>query len=105
TGAACVWTKGATRLGSNSPRECLVSGEWCGLAAAQPAKQRVAYPRGTAAREAIRKEETRIFDGLMGRERAKETLAGVRVEMQQLMERDVGIFRDEAGLSDACGKL
>src|SRR6059058_1426164 len=69
------------------------------------AKQRVAYPRGTAAREALRKEETCIFDGLMGRERGKETLAGVRVEMQQLMERDVGIFRDEAGLSDACGKL
>ena len=46
-----------------------------------------------------------MFDGLMGRERGKETLAGVRVEMQQLMERDVGIFRDEAGLADACGQL
>src|SRR2546425_274883 len=61
--------------------------------------------RGEASREALRKEEARVFDGLMGRERGKETLAGVRVEMQQLMERDVGIFRDEAGLADACGKL
>src|SRR5256712_11855295 len=25
--------------------------------------------------------------------------------MQQLMDRDVGIFREEAGLADACGKL
>src|SRR5213594_961129 len=81
---ACVSINGANRLGSNSLSECLVFGEWCGLAAAQYAKQRVAYPRGTA---------------------TKETLAGVRVEMQQLMERDVGIFRDEAGLADACGQL
>ena len=80
-------------------------GEWCGLAAAQFAKQKAAYPRGTASREALRREEARVFDGLMGRERGKETLAGVRVEMQQLMERDVGIFREQAGLADACGKL
>src|SRR2546422_11308898 len=101
----CVSSNGANRLGSTSLSECLVFGEWCGLAAAQYAKQRVAYPRGTATRETLRREEARVFDGLMGRERGKETLAGVRVERQQLMERDVGIFRDEAGLADACGQL
>ena len=46
-----------------------------------------------------------MFGGLLGRERGKETLAGIRVEMQQRMERDVGIFRDEAGLADACSQL
>ena len=103
--AACVSINGANRLGSNSLSECLVFGEWCGLTAAQYAKQKAAYPRGASAREALRREESRVFDSLLGRERGKETLAGIRVEMQQRMERDVGIFRDEAGLADACSQL
>src|SRR2546428_4532270 len=90
--AACVSINGANRLGSNSLSECLVFGEWCGLAAAQHAKQKAAYPRGAASREALRKEEARVFDGLMGRERGKETLAGGPVAMPQLMERDVRVF-------------
>jgi len=46
-----------------------------------------------------------VFDGLLSRERATETVSGLRVEMQQLMERDVGIFREESALADACGML
>jgi len=102
---ACVSINGANRLGSNSLSECLVFGEWCGLTAATFAQQKPAFPRGGPARDALRTEEKRVFDGLLGRERGKETLAGVRVEMQQLMDRDVGIYRDEAGLADASGKL
>jgi len=103
--AACVSINGANRLGSNSLSECLVFGAVSGLAAAEYAKKKTSYPRSAAARDALRKEEARVFDGLLGRERGKETLAGIRVEMQQLMERDVGIFRDEAGLANACGML
>src|SRR5437660_12315854 len=102
---ACVSINGANRLGSNSLSECLVFGAACGLAAAEFAKKRPSYPRGTAAREALKKEEARVFDGLLGRERGKETVAGLRVEMQQLMERDVGIFREESAVADACGML
>jgi len=102
---ACVSINGANRLGSNSLSECLVFGAVSGLAAAEYAKKKTSYPRSAAARDALRKEEARVFDGLLGRERGKETLAGIRVEMQQLMERDVGIFRDEAGLANACGML
>src|SRR5213078_3209971 len=86
---ASVSINGANRLGSNSLSECLVFGAAWGL----------------AAREALKKEEARVFDGVLGRERAKETVAGLRVEMQQLMERDVGIFREESALADACGML
>src|SRR5207245_6360058 len=74
---ACVSINGANRLGSNSLSECLVFGEWCGLAAAQYAKQRIAYPRGTATRETVRREQARVLDDLLRRELREETLAGV----------------------------
>ncbi|HWM51350.1 MAG TPA: succinate dehydrogenase/fumarate reductase flavoprotein subunit [Thermoplasmata archaeon] len=102
---ACVSINGANRLGSNSLSECLVFGAACGLAAAAFVKRKASYPHGAVAREALKKEEARVFDGLLGKERGKETVAGLRVEMQQLMERDVGIFRDEAALTNACGVL
>jgi succinate dehydrogenase/fumarate reductase flavoprotein subunit len=102
---ACVSINGANRLGSNSLSECLVFGAACGLAAAAFVKRKASYPRGAVAREALKREEARVFDGLLGKERGKETVAGLRVEMQQLMERDVGIFRDDAGLTNACGVL
>jgi succinate dehydrogenase/fumarate reductase flavoprotein subunit len=102
---ACVSINGANRLGSNSLSECLVFGAACGLAAVDFVKKKASYPGGAAAREALKKEEARVFDGLLGRERGKETVAGIRVEMQQLMERDVGIFRDDAALTTATGML
>jgi succinate dehydrogenase/fumarate reductase flavoprotein subunit len=102
---ACVSINGANRLGSNSLSECLVFGAACGLAAVDFVKKKASYPRGAAAREALKKEEARVFDGLLGREWGKETVAGIRVEMQQLMERDVGIFRDDAALTTATGML
>jgi len=102
---ACVSINGANRLGSNSLSECLVFGASCGLAAANFAQKRPGFPRGAGAREALRKEEARIFDGLLSRESGKETVAGIRIDMQRLMDRDVGIFREENGLADACGML
>jgi fumarate reductase flavoprotein subunit len=103
--AACITINGANRLGSNSLSECLVFGASCGIAAATFAKKKVSYPRVASAKDALRKEEARVFDGLLGRERGKESVAGVRVEMQRLMDRNVGIYRDEAGLAEACGML
>jgi len=101
---ACVSINGANRLGSNSLSECLVFGASTGLAAAAYARKKD-WPSGAAARETFAREETRVFDGLLGQERGDETVAGVRREMQQLMERQVGIYRDEAGLSAACAQL
>ncbi len=101
---ACVTINGANRLGSNSLSECLVFGTATGLSATTYAKK-TDWPRGTAAKEALAKEEARIFGGLMKREVGKESVSAIRKEMQQIMDRDVGIFRDEKGLTDACAKL
>ncbi len=101
---ACVSINGANRLGSNSLSECLVFGTSTGLAAAAYAKKKD-WPRGSAAKAALKKEEARIFDGLLKKEGGSESLAGIRLEMQQLMERDVGIFRTEQGLTDACATI
>ena len=101
---ACVTINGANRLGSNSLSECLVFGKATGLASAAHAKK-ADWPRGNAAKEHLAKEEARIFGGLMKRETGKESVAGIRHEMQQIMDRDVGIYRDEKGLTDACAKL
>jgi len=97
---ACVSINGANRLGSNSLSECLVFGTSTGEAAAAYA-QKNRWPTGGPAREALAVEEKRIFDGLLGKDGGPETVAGLRVEMQQLMERRVGIYRDEAGLQEA----
>lgn len=101
---ACVSINGANRLGSNSLSECLVFGTSTGLAAAAYA-QKKGWSRGAAAKERLAKEEARIFGDLMKREEGKESVAAIRKEMQQIMERDVGIFREEKGLTDACAKL
>ncbi len=101
---ACVSINGANRLGSNSLSECLVFGKATGLAAAAYANK-TDWPRGGAARERLASEEARIFGSLMKREVGTESVSAIRREMQQIMERDVGIFRDEKGLTDACAKL
>ncbi len=101
---ACVTINGANRLGSNSLSECLVFGKACGDAATAYLKK-ADWPRGQSAKDALRSEETRIFDGLLGKVSGKESLAGLRTEMQHTMEQDVGIFRSEEGLTQACVQL
>jgi succinate dehydrogenase/fumarate reductase flavoprotein subunit len=101
---ACVSINGANRLGSNSLSECLVFGKSTGMSVAGFVKH-TDWPRGAAAKEALARTESRIFSGLLKKESGSESVSGVRKEMQQIMERDVGIFRDEKGLTDACAKL
>jgi len=104
--AACVTINGANRLGSNSLSECLVFGRRAGLDAARFALSRretgggqseALEPTGGAHVEAA----SNRFHALLKREGGEERLSEIRESLQAMMEKQVGIFRDGAGLSEA----
>jgi fumarate reductase flavoprotein subunit len=100
---ACVSINGANRLGSNSLTECLVFGARAGKAAAAFASEQNARtaPALTLARDEQKRLETNFLRKSGGRER----IAGVRTEMQKIMEESAGIYRSGAALEQAAGKL
>jgi fumarate reductase flavoprotein subunit len=101
---ACVSINGANRLGSNSLTELLVFGRRAGLSAAEyvrsgprPVNEAALAAKTTAAQGRIRA----LFDKTGGR----ESVAGVRKEMMNTMEKNAGIYRTAEGLAEACTKL
>ncbi len=97
--AACVSLNGANRLGSNSLTECLVFGARAGSHA-------VRYAKGSSAgNEAALLEQTRTegarLDGVRGRKRGSETVAGVRQGMNAAMEAGTGVYREQASMQKA----
>jgi fumarate reductase flavoprotein subunit len=100
---ACVSINGANRLGSNSLPECLVFGARAGKAAATFAAEQPA-PRPALVAQA-HDENRRIEDSFLRKTGGKERIATLRTEMHQVMEESAGIYRTEADLKDAVGKL
>lgn len=98
---ACVTMNGANRLGSNSLTECLVFGAEAGRAAAEYAMKMAAPSFGNPVQGEALTEEKRIFDQLLKHERG-ERVSAIRTEMQNGMEKFVGIYRDESGLKEVC---
>jgi fumarate reductase flavoprotein subunit len=101
---ACVSINGANRLGSNSLTELLVFGRRAGLSAAEyvrsgprPVNEAALAAKTTAAQGRMRA----LFDKTGG----KESVAGVRKEMMNTMEKNAGIYRTAEGLAEACTKL
>jgi len=101
---ACVSINGANRLGSNSLTELLVFGARVGKAAAQFATD---HPEidPVAIEKQGRDEQERIARDFIRKGKGTERVAGLRQEMQSVMEAGVGIYRSESGLKDACDKL
>ena len=94
---SCVSVHGANRLGGNSLLDGLLFGRRAGQAAAETAKQSAsaaAFPAG-----ALTRVEAQIKK-LAGRKKG-ERHAGIRAELQHLMFRDVGIYREKEALESA----
>jgi fumarate reductase flavoprotein subunit len=95
---------GGNRLGSNSLTECLVFGHRTARAAAQAA--RGAGELATAGFEAQgNDEERRIKDRFFNGNGGNERVGLLRTELQQTMERNVGVFRTREGLMTAAEEV
>jgi len=101
--AACFSLNGANRLGSNSLTELLVFG-------ARAASHAVRFAKGSAAgNESALLEQTKAegarIDGIRGRKRGGETLAGVRLAMNTTMESGTGVYREQASMQKAVSEV
>jgi len=100
---ACVSLNGANRLGSNSLVELLVFGHRAALSA-------IEYIQGlpaakTAALNARAEETQSRIRELLSRTDGTESMSGMRKEMMDTMEKNVGIYRTEEGLQEGVSKI
>jgi fumarate reductase flavoprotein subunit len=101
--AACVSINGANRLGSNSLTECLVFGARAGNAAAAYASEH--NSRSQPALALARDEQKRLEENFLRKRGGRERIAGLRAEMQKIMEESAGIYRTGTALEQAADRL
>ncbi len=100
--AACVSLHGANRLGSNSTAECLVWGKITGDRAAKYAMAQKTLP--PVPEKKVKDEENRIFKQI-GRGDGSESIYIIRNELQQMMDKNVGVFRTGPQMEEALKKI
>lgn len=100
---ACVSLNGANRLGSNSLVELLVFGKSAAMSAIEHIQGLPAA--NTAALQALARETQARIRELFSRTDGTESMSGLRKEMMETMEKNVGIYRTEAGLQEAVDKI
>jgi len=100
---ACVSINGANRLGSNSLTELLVFGARAGRAAAAFASRKT-DSSGHVLAQAM-DEERRLKNEFLRKTTGRESIAGIREEMQRIIEKGAGIYRTGTSLIEAAVAL
>ncbi|MGQ9573081.1 MAG: FAD-dependent oxidoreductase [Dehalococcoidia bacterium] len=98
---ACVTVHGANRLGGNSLLETVVFGRRAGDAAADYVS---GVPPANVPETLVSDEQSKI-KAVFDRSDSSDSVARIRMEMGQTMNRHVGMFRTEGGLKTATAKL
>jgi succinate dehydrogenase / fumarate reductase flavoprotein subunit len=94
---ACVSVHGGNRLGANSLLDTLIFGRRAGEHAAARAS---AMPMPSVSDDQLRRDAAQIA-GIVGRERTGRRVSEIKEELGTEMNRNVAVFRDEAGLRHA----
>jgi succinate dehydrogenase / fumarate reductase flavoprotein subunit len=94
---ACVSVHGGNRLGANSLLDTLIFGRRSGEHAAARASS---MPMPTVSDDQLRRDVATI-DEIIGRERTGRRVSEIKEELGTEMNRNVAVFRDEAGLRHA----
>lgn len=100
--AACVSLHGANRLGSNSTAECLVWGKLAGDRAAKYAMGQKTLP--SVPEKKLKDEENRVFNQI-GHGDGSESIYAIRNELQQTMDKNVGVYRTGPQMEEALKKV
>src|SRR6185503_15300331 len=91
---ACVSVHGGNRLGANSLLDTLIFGRRSGEHAAARA---AAMPMPAVSDDALHRD-TAVISEIVGRERTGRRVSEIKEELGTEMNRNVAVFRDEAGL-------
>jgi succinate dehydrogenase / fumarate reductase flavoprotein subunit len=94
---ACVSVHGGNRLGANSLLDTLIFGRRSGEHAAARA---AGMPMPSIGEDQLRRDAAEIED-IIGRERSGRRVSEIKEELGNEMNRNVAVFRDEAGLRHA----
>jgi succinate dehydrogenase / fumarate reductase, flavoprotein subunit len=98
---ANVSVHGGNRLGANSLLDTIVFGRRSGAAAADYAKRTA---RSLGGEDLLDREQERLQQ-LLARPYSGDTIARIRLELAIMMDKKVGLYRDEAGLQEALQTL
>jgi succinate dehydrogenase / fumarate reductase flavoprotein subunit len=94
---ACVSVHGGNRLGANSLLDTLIFGRRSGEHAAARA---TTMPMPSVSDDHLRRDAAMI-DAIIGRERTGRRVSEIKEDLGNEMNRNVAVFRDEAGLRHA----